>query len=198
MHFQDLISIFYVLISIRVVRDIIRNRNSLMDDYVSTSDRRIVTQAAFFFLIPLGVLLHELGHAIATWNFGGKVAEFEWRIFWGYILPEGNFTPVQRWWISFSGNLVSIMLGLIPIPFIKLIKKPIFRELTSSFVKLELVYSLICYPLFSFVAVGDWVRIYDFNISPYAQLTLALHLILLAILWRTGVFSDGLGYQVYR
>lgn len=192
MHFSDLISVFYVIISLRVARDMYRNRDSLMDDYVSSFDRRLVTQAAFFFLIPIGVLLHELGHAAATWQFGGTVEEFEWRVFWGYVLPQGEFTPVQRWWISLSGNVVSVVFGLVPIPFLRIIRKPIVNELLRSFIKIELIYSLICYPLFSFIAVGDWVKIYNFDISPYAQITLVVHITLLIVLWRSGLFREKL------
>lgn len=192
MNFQDLISIFYVLISIKVITEIIRNRRSLFDDYVSDYDRRLVTQAAFFFLIPFGVLLHELGHAAATWYFGGEVIEFEWRIFWGYVLPEGEFSQVQRWWISVSGNLVSVLYGLLPIPFIRYVRKEIYKEFLKSFVKIELIYSLICYPMFSVVEVGDWVRIYDFSITPYSQITLLTHIVLLVVLWRSGIFSERL------
>lgn len=190
MNIFDIISIFYVLISIKVARDLIRNKESLLDDYVTNQDRALVTQAAFFFLIPIGVLLHELGHAIATWQVDGTVEEFQWRIFWGYILPRGDFTPIERWWISLSGNLVSILVGLIPIPFLRIIKKPILKELTKSFVKIQLIYSLIVYPMFSFVAFGDWVRIYNFSIKPYSQITLILHLLLLLSLWRGGIFKE--------
>lgn len=186
----DLISIFYVIISVKVAKDLYKNRDSLLDNNVTKGDRALITQAAFFFLIPFGVLLHELGHAIPVWHFGGVVEEFQWRIFWGYVLPSGEFTPVERWWISFCGNLVSIFIGLIPIPFISFVCKPIFKELIISFVKIELLYALIVYPMFSIISFGDWVRIYDFSIKPYAQITLALHIILLVLLFRSGVFRE--------
>src|SRR5688572_25246786 len=73
-------------------------------------------------LIPIGVLLHELGHALATWQVGGQVREFQWRVFWGYIVPEGSFSPTEDWWISLSGNLVSVALGLLAIPLVPLLK----------------------------------------------------------------------------
>lgn len=186
----DLISIFYVIISIKVAGDIYKNRQSLLDDIVTRQDRSLITQAAFFFLIPFGVLLHELGHAIPVWYFGGVVEEFQWRIFWGYVLPSGEFTQPERWWISFCGNLVSIVIGLVPIPFIRFIKKSIFKELAISFVKIQLLYCLIVYPMFSIISFGDWTRIYDFSIKPYAQITLALHIILLVFLFKSGVFKE--------
>ncbi|NIP38152.1 MAG: hypothetical protein GWO07_04050 [Candidatus Dadabacteria bacterium] len=186
----DLISVFYCIIAIGVIRRLIKNWKPFCDDVITPSDTRLVTEAAFFLLIPFGVLLHELGHAVAVWHFGGIVVDFEWRIFWGYVLPAGNFTDVERWWISLSGNLVSIAIGIIPLFVVSKIKKPIIVELLKYFAKLELIYSLIFYPFFSFVGFGgDWVRIYDFSIKPYAQITLVLHIFLMFILWKLDVFK---------
>jgi hypothetical protein len=195
----DLISIFYCIIAIGVVRRLVKNWKPFWDDVITPFDTRLVTEASFFLLIPLGVLLHELGHAVATWQFGGTVVDFEWRIFWGYIIPRGDFTTVQRWWISFSGNLVSILIGIIPLFFIGRVQKPIIKELLLYFAKIEIIYSLIFYPLFSFVGFrGDWVRIYDFSVKPYAQITLALHIILLFILWKIGIFKGKEKPNVYN
>lgn len=186
----DLITIFYLLVGIKIVRDMVRNKESLLDDRVTENDRRLVTLAAFFFLVPFGVLLHELGHAAATWQLGGTVKEFQWRIFWGYVVPQGNFTETGFWWIALSGNVVSVALGLIPILFVEHISKPIIRELIKSFIKIQLVYSLIAYPLFSLISVGDWVYIYDFSIRPWAQITLAVHILLIVILSRSRLFRE--------
>jgi len=186
----DLISIFYCVIAIGVIRRLIKNWKSFWDDVVTPYDTRLVTEVAFFLLIPFGVLLHELGHAIAVWHYGGTVLDFEWRVYWGYVSHEGYFTDLERWWISFSGNLVSILIGIIPLFFISRVRKPIIKELLLYFARLELIFSLIVYPLFSFVGFGgDWVRIYNFSVKPYAQITLALHILLLLILWKKGVFK---------
>ncbi len=186
----DLISIFYCIIAIGVVRQLVKNWKVFWDDTVTPYDTRLVTEVAFFLLIPFGVLLHELGHAVAVWQFGGTVVDFEWRIFWGYVSHQGSFTDIQRWWISFSGNLVSILIGIIPLFFISKVRKPIVKELLIYFARLELIYSLIFYPIFSFVGFrGDWVRIYNFSVKPYAQITLALHILLLFVLWKKGVFK---------
>lgn len=186
----DLISIFYVLISIKVGKDLYVNRESLLDKVITRKDRALITQAAFFFLIPFGVLLHELGHAVAVWHAGGVVEEFQWRIFWGYVLPSGEFTATEIWWFALCGNLVSIALGLIPLPFLKFIKRPFFKELALSFVKIELLYSLVVYPLFSIISFGDWAKIYNFSLNPYAQITIAIHFLLLFALFKSGVFRE--------
>jgi hypothetical protein len=186
----DIISVFYCILAIGVIRRLIKDWISFWDDHITPRDRRLITEVSFFILIPIGVLLHELGHALATWQVGGTVVDFEWRIFWGYIIPEGVFTPVQRWWISLSGNLVSVLIGIVPLFINRTVRKPVIREILSYFAKIELIYSLIFYPLFSFVGFrGDWVRIYDFSIKPYAQVMLVVHIILLFLLWRKGVLK---------
>ncbi len=186
---QDLISIFYVIISVKVALELIRQRRYLFSGFITSYHSRLTVNAAFFFLVPIGVFLHELGHAIAIWYFGGTVTDFEWRIFWGYVASEGDFTDVERWWISFSGNLVSIVLGLISLHLYRYFGKPFFRSLVRNFARLQIVFSLVVYPLFSLIAVGDWARIYNFSLKPYSQITLGLHILLLFYLRRKGVFG---------
>ena len=180
----DWISIVYSLLSLDTLRRLGKNWKGFWDDDVTALDRFLIQRTAVFLLIPLGVLFHELGHAIATWQVGGTVVEFQWRLFWGYIIPSGYFSAVEYWWIALSGNIVSIALGLIAIPAIIFVKKQVIRELLYTFAIVELVYSLIVYPIFSFTGFeGDWVKIYDFSVSPYAQITLIIHMGLIGVLW---------------
>lgn len=180
----DWISIVYGLLSLDTLRRLGKNWKGFWDDDVTALDRFLIQRTAVFLLIPLGVLFHELGHAIATWQVGGTVVEFQWRLFWGYIIPSGYFSAVEYWWIALSGNIVSIALGLIAVPAIIFVKKQVIRELLYTFAIIELVYSLIVYPIFSFTGFeGDWVKIYDFSVSPYAQITLIIHMGLIGVLW---------------
>jgi tetratricopeptide (TPR) repeat protein len=181
----DLISVFAVLIAAQTLWRLSQNWTSFWDDRVTWQDREIAQRLGVFILIPIGVLLHEVGHSLATWQVGGTVLAFQWRFYWGYILPSGNFSAAESWWISFSGNLVSIVLGLLPIAFIPYARKRIVGEVLYFFVCAELVYALIGYPILSFgLQGGDWVRIYDFSVQPYASLTLVCHIVLLWGLWQ--------------
>lgn len=181
----DLISFVYVLNSLRVLWRLFKNWRAFWDAEVTPADLALANQVAFFVFIPLGVFLHEAGHALATWQVGGRVVDFQWRVFWGYIIPEGNFTPLQDWWIALSGNLASILLGLLPISLIPRARTRIQGELLYSFAKQQLFYALAWYPVLSIMGFGgDWVTIYDLSIAPYAQITLLLHLALLYGLWR--------------
>lgn len=183
--FNDAISLLYALRSLYVLQRLFKNWRAFWDAEVSAADRALANDLAFFVFIPLGVFLHEAGHALATWQVGGQVAEFQWRVFWGFIVPSGTFTPVQDWWIAFSGPLVSILIGLVPISFLLWVRRGVWSELLYAYIKHELFYALVWYPVLSFIGFGgDWVKIYDFSISPYAQITLGVHLALLFSLWR--------------
>lgn len=183
---NDLVALVYGLNSLRVLWRLSRRWRSFWDDDLTPADLALAGELAFFVFIPLGVFLHEAGHALATWQVGGRVVEFQWRVFWGYIIPAGSFTPAEDWWISFSGNLVSIGLGLLPVPFLPRLTRPPWRELGYAFARQQLFYALVWYPALSALLGlgGDWMTIYDFSIAPFAQITLVVHLALLYGLWR--------------
>ena len=79
----DFLSIIYVLRSIAVLVQVVRGWRGFWDADVTPADRRLANEAAFYVFIPLGVFLHEAGHAVATWSVGGTVVAFQWRVFWG-------------------------------------------------------------------------------------------------------------------
>ncbi len=177
-------AIIYGIISIDTILRLANNWGSFWDDKVTAKDRFLLERVAVFILIPLGVFFHELGHALATLQVGGEVREFQWRVVWGYVIAAGNFLPVESWWIAFSGNLVSIALGYLAILAVPLVKKTVLKQLFYTFSQAELVFSLVAYPLFSFTTFrGDWLKIYDFSVKPYAQITLGIHLFLVFTLW---------------
>jgi hypothetical protein len=181
----DLISVFAILIATQTLWQLSQNWTSFWDDQVTAKDREIAQRLALFTFIPVGVLLHEIGHSLATWQVGGTVTTFQWRFYWGFIIPSGNFTSSEYWWIAFSGNLVSIIIGLLPIAFIPHVRKRIVGEVLYFFACAELVYALVGYPILSFgLQGGDWVKIYDFSVQPYASLTLVCHIALLLGLWQ--------------
>ena len=176
----DTISILYTIVSINVIWRLCTNWSTFWDDKATATDRQLADAIAVFLMIPMGVFFHEVGHALATIQMGGTVEEFQWRIFWGYVVPGGAFTRPQWWWLAFSGNLVSILLGAIAFPLAYVTQRQILRHLLLTFGRVQLVYSLVLYPLISFVGQrGDWLLIYNWSIQPYAKFTLIIHILLL-------------------
>lgn len=183
--FFDILSLLYSVQGLFVLWRWIKSWREFWDETVTEPERSLAGQIAFFVFIPLGVFLHEAGHAVATWQVGGQVVDFQWRVFWGYIIPSGEFTPLEDWWISLAGPLVSLIVGLLPIPLITRARQRIAGELLYSFAKQQILYSTVWYPVLSAIGFGgDWIAIYNFAIAPWAYLVAATHAALLFGLWR--------------
>lgn len=195
----NVISLLTIVASIIVLLELRRNWSTFWDDQVTLKDKELTSKLAFFVLVPIGVLFHEIGHSVATWQVGGTVETFRWFGFSGYIIPQGDFSLGERWWIFFSGNLVSILLGLIAIPLAFRIQKRIVAETLYAFAFLQLIYALIGYPLYSLLArLGDWVFIYNPLFQPYIYLLLATHLFLLYQLWQLHHSKKALTWRLSR
>src|SRR5438445_814193 len=52
---------------------LVRRWSSFWSQPLDANSRQLAVQVAFFLIIPVGVLLHETGHAVATWSVGGHV-----------------------------------------------------------------------------------------------------------------------------
>ncbi len=183
----DLISFIYAINSVRVFIALVRSWRSFWDDKLTPQDRQLAQRVGFFLIIPFGVLLHEYGHAVATRMVGGEVVEFQWRLFWGYVRTAGSFTPAQDWWISLSGNVVSVLFGLVLVAsgyWGRKLRRPL-RYVLLDAGRFQVLYSLIGYPLLSFAGfIGDWVTIYDFDRTPLLSgVALAVHLLVLGGFW---------------
>jgi hypothetical protein len=184
-----LISLFYVLIGIRVVRDIWKHRATVFDDDLTPQDRYAISQAAFFVFIPLSVALHEFGHAVAIWSFGGKVIDFGFYFFAGFVSYAEPFTPLQVLVVAAAGTIVNILIFAV-IFAVVLFKRPPLRpaynELLITFAVLQAANALIFYPMldFAFGMEGDWSQMYSSDAGNWRWVVLAIHAsLLLGAFW---------------
>lgn len=185
----DLLSLLYIFLGARAVWTLAKNWRAFTDDQLTGFDRRLANEIAFFVFIPIGVFLHELGHAAATYQVGGTIdwfgGGFHYALFYGYVIPEGRFTVLEDWWISLAGNLVSVVYGFIPLIFLRFTHQAWIKYTILSFARIQLGWSLVGYPLLTFAGFeGDWTTIYftsPFLSIPlfitHASLILALFLI---------------------
>ena len=139
---------------------------------------------AFFLLVPVGVLLHEFGHMLAAWSTGSQVLGLGYFLYWGYVeyIPA-SASPLLDWYVALAGNFVSYLLGVASLALSFLWKmKPILRLVLFQLGVLELVQTLIFYPLISLDPefYGDWDSIYSFQVPLASAITLAVHLLSLA------------------
>ena len=166
---------------------LVRRWRSFWSGPLTAADRALSLPVAFFLVIPISVLLHETGHALATWSVGGTVEQFSWRVYWGFIVPAGDIGPLAGWWIALAGNLVGIAVGLV-----LLLVGARGRSLPAAVRAvalqaglIDVVFAAVGYPLLSAGGRdGDWAIIYDFHATPVAAGAFAaIHLALLIGLW---------------
>ncbi len=186
-----ILSIILSLVAIRVLVSTVRDRKQLFDQNFTPQDRQRLSEAAFFLLLPISVFLHEVGHAVTVLAFGGQVVDFGYYLFFGYVQYQGAFTPSHVFWVALSGNLVSIVLGLlaIAVPLLRRLSPPVTYML-FVFGAIDLANSLLFYPAIDFFAnlEGDWSQIYSGN-TPVLSLGLAvIHAFLIIgglMVWRS-------------
>lgn len=180
-----IISLFYIALGVRVVWMMAKNWRSVWDKNFTASDRMLVNQASFFFLVPISVLLHELGHAIAVWAFDREVVEWGFYGFAGYVayIPFG-LSEVQRTIISAAGSFVNLVLCLGALAIV-LYWKPPFRaainELLIGFVFISGANAFIVYPILDLASGmnGDWRQMYG---SGVPWLTAIIVIVQIAVL----------------
>ena len=185
----DILSLFYAFLGVRALWTLAKNWRAFTDDALTAIDRRLATEIAFFVFIPIGVFLHELGHGVATYQVGGTIdwfgGGFHYALFYGYVIPLGKFTAFQDWWIALSGNLVSIVLGFVPLAVLALTQKVWIKYTMLALARIQLGWALVGYPLLTLAGFqGDWLTIYGTSWLltiplgiAHASLVLALFLI---------------------
>lgn len=168
---MSILSLFYIAIGIKVVRDLVRNWKAVWDTHFTMQDRAMVDQAAFFLLIPISVVLHECGHAIAITAFGRRVLDFGFYIFAGWVSynPIG-MTAVQTTIIAAAGTIVNIILCLLGLALVLWVRpklRPAYNELALQFVFLSGINALIFYPVLDLLSGmnGDWRQMYGGGVA---------------------------------
>lgn len=185
---------------------LIRSWQSFWDDDFTVADRKTATQVAVFLVPPVVVLLHELGHLYAARALGVRVIGFSYGLFEGSVTVAGRRTPFQDWFIAMAGNLVTAVISLAMIAaavYGVRLRRPLRYVLLAGGL-LELVFTLVLYPLMSFMAqFGDWIVIYDTDRTGNLSLASAVvHATSLYVLWqwwrrrgREKLFSIGAGTE---
>lgn len=187
-----LISLIYVVIGIRSIARMINSWEKVWDRRFTVKDRQLVDEAAFFVLVPVSVALHELGHAIAIWSFGGEVVDFGFYGFAGYVsfFPFG-FSDLQLTLISAAGSVVNLILCAVALGMV-FFKRPPFRaainELLVQFAIVSGANAFILYPILDLASNlnGDWRQMYSSGVPWLTWIIVAVQI---------GVI--GFGYFLY-
>jgi hypothetical protein len=160
-----ILALLIAVAGVRTARDIIRNRRAIFDDNFTDSDRRMVMMTAFYFLVPISVILHECGHAIMVKAFHAEIIDYGFYVFAGFVSYQGYLTSTQQVIIAVAGPFVNVLLAAIALGFMTF-KRPPFRapinELLFQFIVLSIANTLIFYPLLDLGTglEGDYHQIY--------------------------------------
>jgi hypothetical protein len=194
-----LISLFYVILGLRVLYQLARNFRRTFDRTLTHEDRMLVDQSAFFVLLPIAVALHELGHAIAIWLYGGEVLDWGFYGFAGYVAYDPRaFTDAQQIVIAAAGTAVNLLLAALALALVFL-KRPPFRaainQLLIQFTWISLLNALVVYPLLDIASGlnGDWTQMYGGGVPGLSLLILVIHITVLAALfwaWKSPVMRE--------
>jgi tetratricopeptide (TPR) repeat protein len=188
----NILSVLYILRSVQLGSVIWREWAELKSEPLTPHKKSLAEQASFFIAVPVGVLIHEFAHALAVWASGGEVVEFGYRVFWGYVVPQGEFTDAQLWMIAIAGTVGSLLFGLGTWLLLRHAASSSIRYFGLRVVRFQVYFSLVYYPLFTLFGFdGDWRTIYDFASTPLLSAATAVtHAAILLLFWR----GDRLGW----
>ncbi|MFN3337412.1 MAG: hypothetical protein ACK42I_07930 [Thermomicrobium sp.] len=160
----QLVSLAMVALSLRALARAWRGRRDLFAEPIMSGQLSLLVEIAFFLLVPVGVLLHEVGHMVAVWLAGGRVTGFGYLLFLGWVEYIGVTSPFAQFWIALSGNLVSLVLGItiLVIGLFAKVRRPVSVVLLASS-GLTLATTLVFYPALDLVSglYGDWMQLYS-------------------------------------
>lgn len=155
-----------------------RGWKGLWGPRAGSSTRQLAAMIAFFLLVPVGVLLHELGHMLAAQALGLEVFGLHYFLYWGYVVHASG-TDFQNWIVSLAGNFASYALGVACLYFSMTLKphRPAVNIILAQLGILEIVQTLIAYPLMSLDPTfhGDWDTIYSLDVPVPAVIAAVAH-----------------------
>jgi hypothetical protein len=114
-----LISFFYLYRAVRLGYAIWQDRAAFVGEPLRRQDKSWASEAAFLIAVPPSVLVHELFHALVVWGLGGKIVDFGFYFYAGYVVPDRAFPAVQSWWISTAGTIGSLLFGILLYLFLR-------------------------------------------------------------------------------
>lgn len=158
---QDYQIFVWIPLVLLTIKELKGNWRQVFDNELTVSDRSMLQRINIFFVMPLVVLLHEIGHALATIYVGGEVKELHFGIWWGYVVPMGNFTNLDHLIITVAGNLVQVLVGFGMLLLALVINQPAVVALLVYSGLYAVGGTIIIYALMSYAGYyGDWIQIY--------------------------------------
>ena len=184
----NIFSLIYIFRSLQLSATLWRERASLTREPLTRRKKSLAEQASFFVAVPIGVFFHEAAHASAVWLFGGRVTQFAYRVFWGFVRYPATGVAEQEWFISLAGTLGSLLFGGALWLLFKNNRSSTLRYFGLRAFRFQVFFSTIYYPIFTLLGFeGDWRTIYNFGVTPILSgLVVPFHLGLIGLFWWGG------------
>lgn len=180
---QDYQIIIWIPLVLLTIKELSGNWRQVFDNDLTVKDRGALHRINIMFILPLVVLLHEIGHAVATIAVGGEVKELHFGIWYGWVLPYGNFSALDSLIITLAGNVVQIAIGfLFLIAAVFTSSPPVVALLVYSGIY-AIGGTIIIYALLSWGGYyGDWVQIYSSPLKEQVFVIGVIHAIMVIFL----------------
>ncbi len=192
------------------VWDAVRHHDTLFVEPMTVDSRGRILRLVIFVFLPLSIIFHELGHAVAVWSVGREVLDYGFYFVYGFVAYNGfGLSPTEQSMIALAGPLVSIVMGLaaLAIGWFKPMRSS-WSYLLLVFGALEMVNIMIFYPVLDALGGagdgGDWRQIYSTD-APEIAIPMAIFhvafLVATVVAWRSDTIRAGIAKrsgQVYR
>jgi hypothetical protein len=158
----DLIALLFTGLALLGLPRLLRGWRELLAAPLSEEGKALAVYVAVFLAVPAATMAHELGHLIVARGLGASDATLHYRIFWGFVDYATRLPGHGDWWVALAGNAVSWALAALALLASGLALPPALRYTLRVFGMLEMVHTLVAYPLLSLSSLpgADWSTIY--------------------------------------
>jgi hypothetical protein len=158
----NLMALLFTGLALLGLPRLLRGWRALVASEPSAEGEALAVYVAVFLAVPLATLAHELGHLVVARALGANDATLHYRVFWGYVEYAGELPGHGGWWVALAGNLVSWALAVAGLLAARAALPPGLRSATRTFGMLEMIHTLVAYPLLSLANLpgADWTVIY--------------------------------------
>lgn len=182
---------------VAAVYDAIRHHDTLFAEPMTADSRGRLLRLTVFALLPLSIIFHEAGHAVAVKIFGGEIVDFGFYFIYGFVSHRGFYSALDLGWIALAGTIVNVILGIIAIAiFWFWPRRAPVNYLLITFAALQGANALIFYPVLDLMGgiVGDWSTIYSSDTPVFSTVVGVIHagiLIGSVVIWKSEWFQRG-------
>ena len=158
----DLIALLFSGLALLGLPRLLRGRRELVAPRLSEEGKALAVYVAVFLAVPVATMAHELGHLVVARGLGAREATLHYRVFWGFVEYATRLPGHGDWWVALAGNAVSWALAALGLLASGLAMPPALRYTAYLFGMLEMIHTLVAYPLLSLSSLpgADWSVIY--------------------------------------